>query len=107
MLKRANRLPSFVRFTSARTTRFPLVTIKQQVASSPLSRASVVVSRRVSPSAVERNRIKRQIHTCLYLSLPHWKSSHDLLVIINPAAKSVTSDALRQEITTYLQKLSL
>lgn len=107
MLKRSHRLPSYIRLHSATVTRFPFFTVRYQSSDAELSRVGVVISKKVSPKAVERNRIKRLIHTCLLTSLPAWKVTHDMLIIVHPGAASLTNEVFSQRVAEYFSKLSI
>ncbi len=52
----------------------------------PLCRIAVVVSKKVSKSAVSRNRIRRRIYEELRRRLPEIQSHHDIVVYVSHAA---------------------
>lgn len=46
------------------------------------SRFAVVVSKKVHKSAVGRNRIRRRIYEVIRSEMPHFKSAHDVVVMV-------------------------
>jgi ribonuclease P protein component len=107
MLKRLFRLPSSVRFIHSKTSRFPFLTLKYKLTDNTYSRASVIISKKVSPKAVERNRLKRLVHVCLetyFQQLPHCV---DILVIVHPQATTLTNEEVLNSIPHYLEKISV
>ena len=106
MLKAINRLPVSQRLTQARNLRTPFFILKYQLTASPLSRAGVVISKKVSPRASKRNRLKRLVHTALAEALPIWKTPLDVLIILQPAASSSSEETVMHSLKESLAKLS-
>lgn len=79
------------------------------------SRWAIVVSKKVSRRAVERNRIRRRLRSCVYRVLPHIQSGWDVLLIAQPTPPElersplldVSDMALWTEISTLLRRVDL
>ncbi|MBN2086725.1 ribonuclease P protein component [Candidatus Peregrinibacteria bacterium] len=56
----------------------------------PISKFSVVVSKKVAPNAVDRNKLRRQIYDCIRNNLELLKS--DIVVIIIVKSNSIESE---------------
>ena len=69
--------------------------------SQPQVRLGVIVSRRVSRRAVQRNRIKRQIRDCFRLNKQKL-SGCDLIVIANRSCESATNAQLQTNLANLL-----
>ena len=76
------------------------------VAASPTQqpRLGLAVSRKVSPRAVCRNRIKRQVRESFRHHM-HKFASLDLVVIAKPPAARAESSQLRAELTQLWQRI--
>ena len=68
-----------------------------------LARLGVTVSRRTSPKAVVRNRIKRQIRESFRVSTACLLGT-DVVVVANAPAASAPNAALRKSLVQLLQK---
>lgn len=69
------------------------------------ARLGVIVSKRVSRKAVERNRIKRQIREIFRVERIRLKKA-DLVIIANPACASATNEELRNSLHPLFDRLS-
>lgn len=69
-------------------------------------RLTVVVSTKVSKKAVIRNKLKRLLREHLRLRLADLKPG-DYLVVVNPSAKDLTPEALRQNFLGVLKASNL
>lgn len=105
MLKREHRLPSAVTFSNPHIARSPLFLLKYQETALPRSRAGIVISKRVSSSAVVRNRLKRLITTCLYPLISNTKTSVDILIIVQPMSATLLPEVFTEKVTDSLQKI--
>lgn len=73
-------------YRNGQTTRCHLMTLK--TTPNPrrtVSRCSVVVSKKISKSAVVRNRIRRRVYELVRTHLPHIPAPHDIVIIISHA----------------------
>lgn len=80
-------------------------TVAVRTNSANCARLGVTVSRRTSPRAVVRNRIKRQIRESFRMSksgLP----GIDIVVVANGPAAAAANPALKQSLVKLLQKIS-
>lgn len=71
------------------------------------SRFGIIVSKKVSKKAVERNKIKRQIREILRLSLSEIKPGYDIIVIVSPNIMGSTYDKIKDSLFFCLKKISL
>jgi ribonuclease P protein component len=71
------------------------------------SRATVVVSTRVTKRATKRNRIKRRLRVDLRLVLQQLTTPHDLVVVAQPGAATVSSEQLTTALVQGCKKLNL
>ena len=69
------------------------------------ARLGVIVSKRVSRKAVERNRIKRQVRELFRVKRNRLKKA-DLVIIANPACVSATNEELRNSLHPLFDQLS-
>ena len=108
-LPRRNRLNlRFNRLTLNKegvTHRTPLFTFIISPNSTPHSRYAVILSRKFSPLAVNRNRIKRIITNTLRLNIDKLPSSQDTLIIPQKKILSLSSDKLSSELLQQLYKI--
>jgi len=69
-------------------------------------RFSLVVSKKVSKKAVERNAIRRRIYEAIGQNLHHLgKTCYDVVALISPAAKEASFKDLLAHIIISLKKL--
>lgn len=87
------------------THRTPLFTFITTPNSTPQSRFAVILSRKFSPLAVNRNRIKRLITDTLRLHLDKLPTSQDILIIPQKKTLSLSPDKLSSELLDQLYKL--
>ena len=71
------------------------------------SRFSCVISKKVSSSAVIRNRIKRYMHEVARPYLLQTNNSYDILVILTPQVKNEEKETYEKEIKLSFNKLNL
>lgn len=106
MLSKKHRLSKSVdvKKTTAKGRSFfnPFFVIKSLPSDSV--KATVIVSNKVSKSAVARNKIKRMVREELKKALPRIKPGN-YAIIIKPAAAKISMDELKTEMTSSLQKL--
>ena len=88
------------------TSRTPLFTFVFNPNSLPHSRYAILLSRRLSPLAVTRNRLKRTLTSSLQRHLDQLPSGQDILIIPQKKSLSLSSSQLSQEIIRQINKLS-
>lgn len=72
-----------------------------------VSRFAIMISTKVSKSAVKRNRLRRQIREIIRLNLPKIKGGLDFTFIVRPEAKGANYQALEKVILSGLKKAKL
>jgi ribonuclease P protein component len=74
----------------------------------PRYRAAVVVSRKVSKSAPQRNRIRRRIYEIIRLSAPQFRSSCDLVfTVYSEQLAAMPAEQLRELVQGQLMKADI
>ncbi len=73
----------------------------------PENRFGVIVSNKVSKSAVERNKIKRRIREAIKLYSEEMKLGFDVVVVVLPEAKEIDFEVLKKTYLKHLKKLKL
>lgn len=111
MLPWAQRLRHSAEITAlyqhGRKIQHPVLRIMYQPAIGCGSRATVVVSKRLSNLAVERNQVKRRLRAIIQKQLPKLKQPLDLLIITQPRARTETFHSLEQIVITLFNKHQL
>lgn len=89
-----------------RVGRGTFVTIKATILfATSARRGTVVVSKKVSKKATDRNVIKRRLRPLLQRSLPQFPAGVGVVVLVQPVAKTATAAALRDDFASALAKL--
>ena len=73
----------------------------------PNIRVGIIISAKVSKSAVERNRLKRQISEIFRLNLDKIKSGNDLVLTMSQNALKKPYNILEEEILRALRTIKL
>lgn len=73
----------------------------------PDNRITVVVGIKVSKSAVDRNRVKRQYREIIRLLLPQLKSGYDIIVLVSKPALALDYEQKRDRLTKVFKKSGL
>lgn len=111
MLAKANRLTKDKEFDKAfrrgRSSYDQLSGVKMIKNDLPLNRFGIIVGRRVSKKACDRNKIKRQIRAIIRKKLNVIKPHHDLLLIISSEALDKPFNELEKSVIFNLKKLKL
>ncbi|MFA5995990.1 MAG: ribonuclease P protein component [Patescibacteria group bacterium] len=98
MLVRAHRLRASAEikalYQQGRSVNQPLFRVVYAPAKQSFSRATVIVSKRVSVKAVIRNRIKRQLRVQLKKTLSQFVPPLDLAIIAKVSCVKATSQAI-------------
>ena len=89
---------------SARKLRGKTAVIHVVPARPGVSRLGIALTRRVAPSSVQRNRIKRMVRE-LFRRHPAKRAGLDLVVSLREAAGRVDTKALAEEIRTLLDQV--
>lgn len=89
------------------THRTPLFTFISSLNSLSHPRYAVLLSRKFSPLAITRNRIKRLITNTLRLHLHELPSNQDVLIIPQKKALSISPSKLSSDLLHQLQHLPL
>lgn len=87
------------------THRTPLFTFITSSNNLPHSRYAILLSRKFSPLAVTRNKIKRLITETLRLNLETFPSSYDVLIIPQKKVISTSQDQLVPDLLYQLRNL--
>ncbi len=103
MLAKKFRLPiqSFGRPGSnqkIKIVRSEYFTVKSKPNDLGFSRFGAVVSRKVSKSAVRRNKIKRMIFNFVRLNKLHLKPGSDFLIIVSPKTSQLAKNEIEEKI---------
>lgn len=74
---------------------------------SAVCRFALVVSKKVSKSAVERNKVRRRIYSAIGKNLQHLgKTCYDVVALISPAARSAEYKDILAHIIISLKKVA-
>jgi ribonuclease P protein component len=110
MLKKTFRLSSSkdIHVTSLRGRSFfsPYFVIKFVLSQAQHPRFTVVVSTKVSKSAVERNRLKRIVREAIRQALPEFKIG-DYVIIVKTRAAQKPASEIRQQLQQLLFNVRL
>ncbi len=104
MLKRIYRLPVSTRLNLARTYSDPLFVLKIASNSLSYSRFGFIISKKVAPLAVDRNRSKRLLRSCVEDLFLEFKPGHDCLFIIRKNLSDMKKEDVRKELMQVLAK---
>ncbi len=107
MLQHQFRLPPYERLLDTNTIKNRFFILKLSQNSLGHNRYGFVVTKTISRSAVDRNKIKRRIRACIEELHPSLKGDHDMLFIVRKDALAVTRGALYDTIHNIFQKLNL
>lgn len=69
-------------------------------------RFGVIVSNKVSKSAVKRNKIKRTIFDFIRLKEYHLRTGKDILVIVSPQVSKLTKIEAERELENYFAQIA-
>ena len=77
-------------------------TVKSRPNDLGFSRFGTVISRKVSKSAVKRNKIKRIIFNFIRLNKLHLKPGRDVLIIVSPKVAQITKTEIEEKIKSLV-----
>lgn len=110
MLPRQHRLTTTTEiekiYTQGRRLFHPLMRLVHRPASESVSRATVVVSKRVDRRAVERNRLKRSVRAALPDLLALQTTPKDMIIILQPRARGASQAQLTKAVYYLMKQLS-
>ncbi len=108
MLSKKYRLPiqEFLG-KSSKSVRGVYFTIKSKTNNLLFSRFGVVISRKISKSAVRRNKIKRIIFDFIRFKEYYLKAGKDVLVIVSPQVSKLTKIEIEGELENMLIKCKI
>lgn len=86
MLKKKFRLPSYITLSHSSYSPSPFFTVKIGKNTLAHNRYGFVVSKKIDKRAVVRNRIKRQLRSCIEALQKDLSSGYDMLFIIKKTA---------------------
>ena len=104
MLKRIYRLPASTKLSLARTYSGPLFTLKKSPNNFSYNRFGFIISKKVTPLAVDRNRSKRLLRTCVEDLFSEIKPANDHLFIIRKNLSDMKKEDVRKELMQVLAK---
>lgn len=107
MLKRKYRLLVKTRLINTRIIKSPIFTLKFTKNGLPYNRFGFVISKNVDKRAVERNRIKRLLRSCIEAIFHTIVSGYDMLFIIHPGAKQQKREDISLQLKQILTKYNL
>lgn len=68
----------------------------------PISRFGIVISKKVSAKATERNKIKREAFNLIQKRKSYLKGGKDFLIIVKPIVKNLSKELLKNELQKIL-----
>jgi ribonuclease P protein component len=110
MLKKTNRINTTRElqkvYRSGKTLHTPALVIKFAATPGTKSRVGLVVSKKISKKAVERNRIKRSVREQMRKILPELAVG-DYMLVAKPAAANYLNKELISQLQAVLKKANL
>lgn len=96
-------------YQKGRTVRSPLLSLKYAPNSHRDSyRLAVVVSKKVSKSALTRNRIRRRLYEVVRLKAPGFTEAYDMVItVFSEQLKDVSADELTDLVTEQLARAGI
>lgn len=107
MLKRSYRLPARTKLNNSLHLSNLLFTLRYAKSKSENSRFVFIVSKKVSKSAVVRNRIRRQMSEAITKLLLKIMPGYDFLFTAKIGARGKTTEEIYKEIGSSLKKAEL
>jgi ribonuclease P protein component len=107
MLPRQYRLPANIRLSNPITYSSPSFHIKFSPNNLDCSRFGFIIGKVVSKKAVERNRARRLVRSCIEERLQKITSGHDMLFLFKKGIIDKDREALTSEIEKFLTQKKL
>lgn len=107
MLKRNNRLQGKTRLEKSHIAANPLFTLKFGKNDKEVSRFAVIVSKKIDLRAVTRNRVRRQIISCIEKMLEKIILGYDFLFIVKKEAVGKKTIDIYNAIESIIKKEKL
>lgn len=104
MLKKQYRLNAQTRFTQASSFFTPFFTLLVQKNELTHNRYGFVVSKKVDKKAVIRNRIRRQVRSCIEKNFGSIKNGYDMLFLVKKNAANKETSALCEALLGIFKK---
>lgn len=104
MMQRINRLPARIRLSAAHSFRTPHFTLKVAPNEFSRNRFGFVISKKAAKLAVDRNRTKRKIRSCVEKQLPFLSQGFDFLFLIHTVLDEKDRQTMCDEVQTVLKK---
>lgn len=105
MLPRINRLPAKTSLTKYQITRTPLFTVKYAKNALPYNRFGFVVSKRIAKKAVNRNRTKRLVRSCIEDMFADMSQGNDVLFVIHSDMESIQRETICPHVRQAMQNM--
>jgi len=107
MFKKENRLAAEVKFNNSRSFSTFQFILKIKKNGFLLNRFGIIVSKKISKKAVERNKIKRILRDALVALNKNMTQGHDMLFIARPGIFNETKEKIRQSAEESLVKAGI
>lgn len=104
MLKKQHRLQLGTQYSLAHTTHSPLFTLRCGSNTVTESRFGFVISKKISSSAVVRNKIRRTLSAYIEKNIGEIPSGKDYLFITKPAIATISTEELWKEMKSAIAK---
>lgn len=99
-----NRIEQILK--KGRIFRQRLLSLRYLLSGKANSRFSVIVSKKLSRKAVERNRVKRRVYEAIHRNFPASdKKCYDIVVLVSPGALKTPYETLEKEILFCMQNI--
>lgn len=107
MIPRHYRLPANTRLVSAVSFATPALLMKKADNQFSYNRYGVIISKKTAKLAVERNRSKRLVRSCIEQKQASINPGHDLLFILRKNLERVDQETVCKEVITVLKNAQL
>lgn len=94
-------------FSQGKSRQLPFLGVKLVENNLTLSRFGLIISNKVSKSAVVRNGLRRRLRAVLFSLLPELKIGYDVVILTRSGAEKFTSDEIKKQLKQLLKMISL